>query len=226
MVDSGSGARALHQKVKTARRRTVSSVRWLERQLNDPYVARARREGYRSRSAFKLIEIDDRFKILRPGRLVVDLGAAPGGWAQVAVARVGSGDAHPRIVGIDILPLAPMPGAVFLEMDFLDAAAPLAIAELLGGPPDIILSDMAAPTTGHKRTDQLRTANLYEAAADYALETLALGGDFLAKVFQGGTEAALLAQLKRHFASVHHVKPKASRAESVELYLLARGFRK
>jgi 23S rRNA (uridine2552-2'-O)-methyltransferase len=204
----------------------VSSNRWLERQLNDPYVARARREGYRARSAYKLIEIDDRFGLLKPGRRVVDLGVAPGGWAQVAAQRVGSTDEHVRVVGIDLLPVDALPGVTLLEMDFLgDDAIPAITAALGGHAPDLVLSDMAAATTGHRRTDQLRTANLYEAAADYALSALAPGGDFLTKVFQGGTEGTLLAELKRHFATVHHVKPKASRAESVELYVLARGFK-
>ncbi len=221
----GSG-RQLAVRVRTARRRKASSTRWLERQLNDPYVARARREGYRARSAYKLIEIDDRFHLLRPGRRVMDLGAAPGGWSQVVAARVGATTERPLVVGIDILPVDPIPGLVMIEKDFLDQDAPAVIlAALGGGAPDIILSDMAASTTGHRQTDHLRTARLYEAAAAFAVAALAPGGDFLAKVFQGGTETALLAELKRQFASVQHVKPKASRKESVELFLLARGFR-
>jgi 23S rRNA (uridine2552-2'-O)-methyltransferase len=222
----GRGDRLLRTRVKTAGRRTASSTRWLERQLNDPYVARAKREGYRSRSAFKLIELDDRFQLLRSGSRVVDLGAAPGGWAQVAVARTGSTDRDPLVIGVDILDMDPLPGAVFLKMDFLDPAAPDAIrAALREHTPDVVLSDLAADTTGHKKTDQLRTGNLTEAAAVFAAEVLAPGGHFVAKAFQGGVDAGLLATLKRQFTTVRHVKPKASRAESVELYLLAMGFR-
>jgi 23S rRNA (uridine2552-2'-O)-methyltransferase len=222
----GRGDRLLRTRVKTAGRRTASSTRWLERQLNDPYVARAKREGYRSRSAFKLIELDDRFQLLRSGSRVVDLGAAPGGWAQVAVARTGSTDRDPLVIGIDILDMDPLPGAVFLKMDFLDPAAPDALrAALREHTPDVVLSDLAADTTGHKKTDQLRTGNLTEAAAAFAAEVLAPGGHFVAKAFQGGVDAALLATLKRQFTTVRHVKPKASRAESVELYLVATGFR-
>jgi 23S rRNA (uridine2552-2'-O)-methyltransferase len=226
MADSGKGGdRTLKVRVKTARRRTASSTRWLERQLNDPYVARAQREGYRARSAYKLIEIDERFPILARSRRVVDLGAAPGGWCQVAAARVGSTDGAPLVVGIDLLPVDPIPGVVLLQKDFLADDAPAAILDALGEPPDIVLSDMAAPTTGHRRTDQLRTAQLAETAAAFAMEHLRPGGHFLTKVFQGGTEAMLLADLRRNFQQVSHVKPKASRQESVELYLLARGFR-
>ncbi|MCW5695339.1 MAG: RlmE family RNA methyltransferase [Bauldia sp.] len=226
MAESGrGGGRSLKVRVKTARRRTASSTRWLERQLNDPYVARAQQEGYRARSAYKLIEIDDRFPILARGKRVVDLGAAPGGWCQVAAARVGSTATAPLVVGIDLLPVEPIAGVVLLEKDFLADDAPAAILAALGAAPDVVLSDMAAATTGHRRTDQLRTAQLAEAAAAFAMESLRPGGHFLTKVFQGGTEGALLAELKRNFASVVHVKPKASRQESVELYLLARGFR-
>jgi 23S rRNA (uridine2552-2'-O)-methyltransferase len=222
----GRGDRLLRTRVRTAARRTVSSTRWLERQLNDPFVARARREGYRSRSAYKLIEIDDRFQLLRPGSRVVDLGAAPGGWTQVAVARTRSTDRDPLVIGIDLLDIDPLPGAVFLKMDFLDPAAPEAIrAALRGHKPDVVLSDLAAATTGHKKTDQLRTGNLTEAAAEFAAEVLAPGGHFVAKAFQGGVDATLLATLKRQFTVVRHVKPKASRPESVELYLVATGFR-
>lgn len=225
MPDAGRGDRSLKVKVKTARRRTASSTRWLERQLNDPYVARAQREGYRARSAYKLIEIDERFPILARGKRMIDLGAAPGGWCQVAAAKLGSTDGTPLIVGIDLLPIDPIPGVVFLEKDFLANDAPSAILAALGGAPDIVLSDMAAATTGHRRTDQLRTSQLAEAAAAFAMDCLRPGGHFLTKVFQGGTEGALLAELKRNFHQVSHVKPKASRQESVELYLLARGFR-
>ncbi|MFO1185006.1 MAG: RlmE family RNA methyltransferase [Bauldia sp.] len=221
----GRGDRALRVRVKTAGKRTPSSTRWLERQLNDPYVARARREGYRSRSAFKLIEIDDRYHLLAPGRRVLDLGAAPGGWCQVAVARVKSTAAKPLVVGVDILPMEPVPGLTVLTLDVLAEGAEEAIRSALGGNADLVLSDMAAATTGHRPTDHLRTVNLFEAAADIARRFLVPGGTFLAKVFQGGTEGPLLAALKRDFASVRHVKPKASRQESVELYVLAQGYR-
>lgn len=222
----GSGARDLAVRVKSKKSRKPSSARWLERQLNDPYVARARREGYRSRSAYKLSEIDDRFGLLRAGKRVVDLGAAPGGWSQVASARVKSAASRPSVVALDLLPMDPIAGVSIVEIDFLDDVATSVIASALeGARPDIIMSDMAAPTTGHRRTDALRTENLYEAAAAFAVETLAPGGHFLAKVFRGGAEAAMLADLKRHFDTVVHVKPKASRQESVELYLLARNFK-
>lgn len=226
MAKRGEGSRELAVRVKTARKRKASSTRWLQRQLNDPYVARAKREGYRSRSAFKLLEIDDRFHLLQPGLRVVDLGAAPGGWSQVAAARTKSPVETPRVIALDYLPVDPIAGVTVLEMDFLNDDAPAAIAAALGGhAPDIVLSDMAAPTTGHRKTDHLRTTHLFEAAADFAMANVAPGGHFLAKVFQGGAEAAMLAELKRRFASVSHVKPKASRAESVELYLLARSLK-
>lgn len=202
-----------------------SSRRWLERHLNDPYVRRARAEGLRSRAAYKLTEIDERHGLLKPGMRVIDLGAAPGGWCQVAARRIGSDAGRALVVGIDVLAVDPVPGAKLLRMDFLDEAAPDRLVEALGAPPDIVLSDMAAPTTGHRRTDHLRTMHLCEAAADFALAVLAPGGHFLAKTFQGGTEAALLERLKKAFVSVHHVKPPASRGESAELYLLAKGFR-
>ena len=222
----GTGRRSLKVKVKTARKRTASSTRWLERQLNDPYVARAHAEGYRARSAFKLIELDDRYRLLAPGKRVVDLGAAPGGWSQVAAARVRSAAADPRVIAIDYLDMDPIPGVTILKLDFLDEKAPEAIRTALGGEAaDLVLSDMAAPTTGHRRTDHLRTIALCEAAADFAATVLKPGGDFVAKVFQGGAEGDLLARLKRDFAAVHHVKPPASRAGSVELYLVASGFR-
>lgn len=222
----GGGARQLTVRVKTAKKRKASSTRWLQRQLNDPYVARAIREGYRARSAFKLIEMDDRFHFLAPGKRVVDLGAAPGSWCQVAATRVKSVPENPLVVGIDYLPVDPIAGVMLLEQDFLDDSAPASLLAALGGhAPDVVLSDMAAPTTGHRQTDHIRTVNLYEAAAAFAIETLVPGGHFLAKVFQGGTEGALLSELKRQFESVIHVKPKASRAESVELYMYARGFK-
>ncbi len=221
----GSGTRMLKQRLKTARKRSLSSQKWLERQLNDPYVARARREGYRSRAAYKLLEIDDKHRLLKPGQWVVDLGAAPGGWSQIAALRVGSQDGRGRVVGIDLLPIDPMPGVEFVELDFLDESAPGRLTELLGGPADVVMSDMAANTTGHKKTDHLRIMGLAEAAAQFAREILAPGGAFVAKVFQGGTENQLLADLKRDFATVRHVKPQASRADSSELYVLATGFR-
>jgi 23S rRNA (uridine2552-2'-O)-methyltransferase len=221
----GDGRRNLKVRVKTAKRRSASSTRWLERQLNDPYGARARDEGYRARSAYKLIEIDDRFKLLAPGRRVIDLGAAPGGWSQVAAARVRSTDLNPLVVAVDYLDMDPIPGVVLLKKDFFDADAPDAIRAALAGPADVVLSDMAAPTTGHRHTDHLRTIQLCEAAADFAVTVLRPGGHFVTKVFQGGTEGALLATLKRAFTSLHHVKPLASRKESVELYLVAKGFR-
>jgi 23S rRNA (uridine2552-2'-O)-methyltransferase len=221
----GSGRRSLKVHVKTAKRRKASSTRWLERQLNDPYVQRAQAEGYRARSAFKLIEMDERYKLLAPGRRVVDLGAAPGGWSQVAANRVRSTEANPLVVAIDYLDMDAVPGVVVLKQDFLDADAPDAIRGALGAQADVVLSDMAAPTTGHRQTDHLRTIGLVEAAADFAASILKPGGDFVAKVFRGGTEGDLLARLKREFTAVHHVKPPASRAESVELYLVAKGFR-
>jgi 23S rRNA (uridine2552-2'-O)-methyltransferase len=205
------------------RKRTPASARWLERQLNDPYVAQARREGFRSRAAYKLIEIDDKYKLMKPGQRIIDLGAAPGGWSQVAAARVGEG--RGRVIAIDLLEMDPIEGAEFRQMDFHDPEAPRLLREWLGGLADGVLSDMAANATGHRKTDQLRIIGLVELAADFASEVLAPGGFFLAKVLQGGTEGELLARLKREFATVRHVKPKASRADSAELYLLATGFR-
>jgi 23S rRNA (uridine2552-2'-O)-methyltransferase len=219
---SGSGTRNLKQRVKTAHKRSLSSQKWLERQLNDPYVARAKREGYRSRAAFKLLEIDEKYHILKPGQRVVDLGAAPGGWSQIAARKVGP---KGRVVGIDLLPIDPMPGVEFIQLDFLDESAPARLVELLGGPADVVMSDMAANTTGHKKTDHLRIMGLAEAAIYFAREILAPGGVFIAKVFQGGTESQLLADLKRDFSVVRHVKPAASRADSAELYVMATGFR-
>ncbi|WP_243368331.1 RlmE family RNA methyltransferase [Microvirga solisilvae] len=219
---TGSGTRNLKQRVKTAHKRTLSSQKWLERQLNDPYVARAKREGYRSRAAFKLIEIDEKYHILKPGQRIVDLGAAPGGWSQIAAKKVG---AKGKVVGIDLLPIDPMAGVEFIQLDFLDDSAPGKLIEMLGGPADVVMSDMAANTTGHKKTDHLRIIGLAEAAIYFAREILAPGGAFVAKVFQGGTENQLLADLKRDFAVVRHVKPAASRADSAELYVLATGFR-
>lgn len=219
------GGRSLKTRVKTARKRTLSSTLWLQRQLNDPYVARAKREGFRSRAAFKLIEIDERFSFLKPGQKVIDLGAAPGGWSQVAVAKVGAEQGRGRLIGIDLLGIEPLSGAEFKVMDFLAPEAPQQIIDWLGGKADVVLSDMAANATGHKKTDHLRIVGLVELAADFACEALNPGGAFLAKVFQGGAERELLARLKREFAEVRHVKPQASRADSSELYMLATGFR-
>lgn len=221
----GSGRRALKVHVKTAKRRKASSTRWLERQLNDPYVARAQAEGYRARSAFKLIELDDRYHLLAPGKRVIDLGAAPGGWSQITAERVRSTAEQPLVVAIDYLAMDPLPGVTMLMQDFLDADAPDAIRSALGSQADVVLSDMAAPTTGHRKTDHFRTIALCEAAADFAATILRPGGDFVAKVFRGGTEGELLARLKRDYTVLHHVKPPSSRAESVELYLVAKGFR-
>jgi 23S rRNA (uridine2552-2'-O)-methyltransferase len=217
--------RAPAVRVKTAGRRKASSTQWLERQLNDPYVSEARRLGYRSRAAFKLIQLDDRFRFLKPGARIVDLGAAPGGWTQVAAARVMAADGRGSVVGIDYLAMDPVPGAVLLAGDFLAADAPERLRAALGGPADVVLSDMAAPATGHATTDHLRIMALTEAAYDFAREVLAPGGTFIAKVLQGGSERTLLEALKRDFASVRHVKPPASRAESAEVYVVAQGFR-
>lgn len=219
------GERGLKVRVKTAKGRPLSSKRWLERQLNDPYVALARREGYRARSAYKLMEIDDKFRFLRPGSVVVDLGAAPGGWSQVAAARVGASRGRGRVVAVDILELEPIPGVDFVRLDVLDPAAPERLKAVLGGCADVVLSDMAPNATGHRSTDHMRIMALVEAAADFARQVLAPGGSFVAKVLQGGTEHRLLAELKRDFATVRHVKPAASRPDSAELYLLALGFR-
>ena len=217
------GGRDLKVRVRSGGR-TQASRRWLERQLNDPYVARAKREGLRSRAAFKLMEIDDKAKLLKPGAKVVDLGAAPGGWSQVAVKRVRAGNGG-RVVAIDLLAMDPLPGVDFLQLDFLDPDAPERLKALLGGPADVVLTDMAANATGHRATDHLKIMGLAEAAAEFAREVLKPGGAFLAKVLQGGTEVELLASLKRDFASVKHVKPAASRSDSAELYVLATGYR-
>jgi len=209
-------------RLKDEKRRTLSSRTWLERQIRDPYVARAKREGFRSRAAYKLAELDDKYRLLKPGTRVVDLGAAPGGWSEIAARRVGAGG---RVLAIDILDMKPIAEVEFLKLDFLDATAPQRLKDLLGGQADLVLSDMAANATGHRQTDHIRIMALAEAAAHFAREVLAPGGSFLCKVLQGGTEVALLAELKRDFASVKHVKPQASRSDSAELYLLARGFR-
>jgi 23S rRNA (uridine2552-2'-O)-methyltransferase len=212
-------------RLRPARRRKPSSSAWLERQLNDPYVAEARRQGYRSRAAFKLLQLDDRFRLLRPGLRVVDLGCAPGGWSQVALARIGAPNRGGALVGIDLAETLPLSGAHFLRGDFLDSAAPAAIADALGGPADIVLCDMAASATGHAATDHLRIVALAEAALDFAATILKPGGVFVVKVLQGGAQGPLLARLKRAFAELRHAKPPASRAESAETYVIAKGFR-
>ncbi len=219
------GGRSLKTRVKTARKRTLSSTLWLERQLNDPYVARAKREGYRSRAAYKLIEMDDRYHLLKPGGRIVDLGAAPGGWSQIAADRVKAKDGRGKVVGVDLLDMEPIAGVSFAVKDFNDEDAPDFIKTMLGGEADGVMSDMAANATGHKQTDHLRIVALAELAAEFAMDVLAPGGFFVAKVLQGGTEGQLLAKLKRDFATVRHVKPAASRADSAELYVLATGFR-
>jgi 23S rRNA (uridine2552-2'-O)-methyltransferase len=208
-------------RVRTAKGRKIGSTRWLERQLNDPYVKRAKAEGYRSRAAYKLIELDERFGILKGAERVVDLGVAPGGWTQVVRKRA------PRaaVAGIDLLPTDPIEGAAFLQLDFLDEAAPGRLEAALGGPADLVLSDMAANTVGHPRTDHLRTMALVEAALDFALRVLKPGGAFVAKVLAGGADAPLVAELKRRFATVKHAKPPASRKGSSEWYVVAQGFK-
>jgi 23S rRNA (uridine2552-2'-O)-methyltransferase len=219
------GGRSLKTRVKTARKRSLSSTLWLERQLNDPYVAQAKRDGYRSRAAYKLIEMDERHHLFRPGQRIVDLGAAPGGWSQIAARKTGAAQGKGRVVGIDLLEMEGISGVEFTVMDFNDADAPERIKAMLGGPADGVMSDMAANATGHKQTDHLKIVALAELAADFAREVLAPGGFFVAKVLQGGTEHTLLAALKRDFAQVRHLKPAASRADSAELYVLATGFR-
>jgi 23S rRNA (uridine2552-2'-O)-methyltransferase len=211
----------LGRRVRTARRRTASSTRWLERQLNDPYVKQAKAEGYRSRAAYKLAELDDRFALLKGVQRVVDLGIAPGGWSQVVRTRAPKA----AVVGIDLLPTDPLEGVTILQMDFMADEAPGALADALGGAPDLVLSDMAANTVGHKQTDHLRTMGLVETAVDFAVGTLAPGGAFVAKVLAGGTDAELLALLKRHFRTVKHAKPPASRKGSSEWYVIAQGFK-
>jgi 23S rRNA (uridine2552-2'-O)-methyltransferase len=207
--------------VRTARGRTAQSTRWLERQLNDPYVRRAKAEGYRSRAAYKLIELDEKFRLLKGSKAIVDLGVAPGGWAQVARKLCPAA----RIVGIDLLPVDPLPDVTLLQMDFMDDAAPQKLIDELGSAPDLVLSDMAANTVGHTQTDHLRTMGLVEAAAWFAIETLSEGGGFVAKVFAGGTDDALLKVLKQHFRTVKHAKPPASRKGSSEWYVIAQGFK-
>jgi len=237
MKKSGSGGKSgggkttpsgrnLTVRVKASNQRSVSSTRWLQRQLNDPYVAEARRLGYRSRAAFKIIQLDEKLDLLKPGMRVLDLGAAPGGWTQICVDRCVTKDGRGCVVGIDLLPIDPIAGATLLQGDFLDPAAPDKLKALLGGQADIVLSDMSPSTTGHATTDHLRIMGLTEVAAEFAFEVLAPGGAFVAKVFQGGAERELLVALQRHFTKVRHVKPAASRPESPETYVVATGFRK
>jgi 23S rRNA (uridine2552-2'-O)-methyltransferase len=223
-VKKPGGARegSLKVRVKTSRKRTISSTLWLQRQLNDPYVLRAKKEGLRSRAAYKLIEMDERYHLLKTGQKILDLGAAPGGWSQYAVKKVGP---KGRVIGIDLLDIDPIAGVEFTIMDFLDEDAPDRLKTMLGGLADGVMSDMAANTTGHKKTDHLKIIGLAELAIHFATEVLAPGGFFVAKVFQGGTEGDLLTLLKRDFKTVRHVKPEASRAGSAELYVLATGFR-
>lgn len=215
-------ARELTAKVKTARGRKISSTLWLQRQLNDPYVVRAREEGYRSRAAYKLLELDEKYKFLKPGGRVVDLGAAPGGWSQVAGRAVLPGG---LVIGIDYLEMPALDGVELLQKDFMDEDTPDILKEKLGGQADIVMSDMAAPTTGHKNTDHMRIISLAELALDFAEDVLAPGGVYIAKVLQGGTEKSLLDRLKQNFEKVVHAKPKASRADSAEMYVVAQGFR-
>ncbi|MGO7220471.1 RlmE family RNA methyltransferase [Rhizobium ruizarguesonis] len=216
--------RKLGQRVKNKKMK-ASSRQWLERHINDPYVQRAQLEGYRARAAFKLLEIDEKHHILRGARRIIDLGAAPGSWSQIAAKVTGSTDDDIRVAAIDFLEMTQLPGVKILQLDFLDPTAPEKLLEAVGGTPDLVISDMAAPTTGHHRTDHLRTMHLCEVAAHFAIEVLGEGGHFLTKTFQGGTERDLLAMLKQNFRQVVHVKPNASRAESVEMFLLAKGFK-
>ena len=220
-----SGSRGLKTRVKTARGRKTSSTRWLQRQLNDPYVALAKKEGYRSRAAYKLIELDDKFHFLKPGKTVLDLGAAPGGWTQVAAVRVKSSEKNPLVVGVDILPMPSVPSAKVIQLDFMDDLAPETIRALIPDGVDVVLSDMAPNTTGHQATDHIRIMVLIEAAYPFACEVLKTGGIFVAKVFQGGAEKEMLTQMRKDFTSVKHAKPKASRSDSAEMYVVAIGFK-
>jgi 23S rRNA (uridine2552-2'-O)-methyltransferase len=215
----------LHVTVRTGGKRKLSSKLWLERQLNDPYVAQAKRDGFRSRAAYKLMEIDDKHRLLKPGMTVVDLGAAPGGWSQIAARRVGAAEGKGKVIAIDLLEMPEIPGVEFAQLDFHADDASEKLRAMMGGRADVVMSDMAANTTGHRKTDQLRIVGLVEIAVAFAAEVLNPGGVFLAKVFQSGADAELLAQLKRDFASVKHVKPAASRQDSAERYVLATGFR-
>ncbi|MGE0754207.1 MAG: RlmE family RNA methyltransferase [Alphaproteobacteria bacterium] len=221
----GSGHRVEKTRVKTARKRTPSSTRWLERQLNDPYVQRSKKDGYRCRAVYKILELDDKFRFFKPGKRVLDLGAAPGGWTQIAVERCQSPRNDPRVVAMDILAMEPMRGAICIQMDFMAEDAPDKLRKALGGKADIVMSDMAPNTTGHAATDHLRIMGLLEAAYAFAQEILAPGGVFVAKVFQGGTEQNLLTQMRKDFSVVKHAKPKSSRSDSSEMYVVATGFR-
>lgn len=226
---SGRGQRELTVKVKTARGRSISSTRWLQRQLNDPYVKRAQAEGYRGRAAFKIMELDDKFRFLVPGARVVDLGCAPGGWAQVAVPRINAlgekkGKSIGRIIGVDLQEVEPLPGAEFHQLDFLEDDADLKVKEWLGGNADVVMSDMAAASSGHKQTDHLRIISLCETAAYFAFDVLEVGGTFVAKVLAGGAEGELQKLLKQKFKSVDNVKPPSSRSDSSEKFVVARGF--
>ncbi|WP_346321563.1 RlmE family RNA methyltransferase [Emcibacter sp. SYSU 3D8] len=218
----GSGERELSVRVKSASGRTLSSTLWLQRQLNDPYVAAARREGYRSRAAYKLIEMDEKYHLLKKGARIIDLGAAPGGWSQVAVKKVGPSG---RIIAIDINEFEPIPGVEITQLDFLDPDAPDRLVEMAGGPVDLVMSDMAAPASGHRATDHIKIMALCEAAIEFAVNVLAPGGSFVAKVLKGGTENELLVMMQQHFRSVRHAKPKASRQDSAEAYVVATGFK-
>jgi len=222
---SGTTGRLLHTKVKSARGRKYSSTLWLERQLNDPYVVEAKNKGLRSRAAFKLMQLDDRYNLLKSGDSVVDLGAAPGGWTQVAVERVKSDKGKGQVLAVDILEMEPMPGAQVMQLDFTEDDADVKVKNALGGPVNAVISDMAAPTTGHRQTDHLRIVYMCELALAFAEDVLAPGGVFIAKVLKGGTENQLLDQLKRNFAVVRHAKPEASRPDSREAYVVATGFR-
>jgi 23S rRNA (uridine2552-2'-O)-methyltransferase len=217
-----SGTRALHVKVKTADKRSIASTRWLSRQLNDPYVAKARAEGYRSRAAFKLIEMDEKYSLLKPGMRIVDLGCSPGGWAQVAAKKIGH---RGKLVGCDLLEVAEIPGAEMVVLDFLEEDAPQKMKDMLGGMADLVMSDMAANTTGHTATDHLRIVHLCDLAYEFALEVLAREGAFICKVLKGGTEGELLKKMRKDFRSVKHAKPAASRSDSAESYVVAMGFR-
>ncbi len=218
----GPGERELSVRVKSASGRTLSSTLWLQRQLNDPYVAAARREGYRSRAAYKLIEMDEKYHLLKKGARIIDLGAAPGGWSQVAAKKAGPSG---RIIAIDINPFDPIPGVEITRMDFLDPDAPDRLIAMAGGPVDLVMSDMAASASGHRPTDHLKIMALCEAAVEFAINVLSPGGSFVAKVLKGGTENELLAMMQRHFRSVRHAKPKASRQDSAEAYVVATGFK-
>ncbi len=228
--DSGRGQRHLHEKVKTAKGRKMSSKLWLERQLNDPYVKRAVAENRRSRAIYKLIDIDDKFRFLKPGKRVIDLGCAPGGWSQIAAERVNAtgengGKAQGFVLGVDLQEVEPIAGVELMQLDFMDEGADDRVKAAMGGPADIILSDMAASSTGHRQTDHIRIIALCEAAAQFARETLNAGGIFVAKVLRGGADGDLLAQLKRDFTTVRHFKPGASRSDSAEIFVVAQGFR-